>query len=84
MGYDIVYSGSGTIVSKEHTACMYVWGLGHTNPALAPRPSMIYCASPLINPLLTPHFEWNMDFVYGGVVVVPWLHEELAQVQNLK
>jgi hypothetical protein len=37
---------------------MNVWGVGHNNTALAPRPSMIYCAL-LINPLLILHFEWN-------------------------
>jgi hypothetical protein len=35
---------------------MYVWGLGH-NPAPAPRPTMIYCTSLLINTLLFLHFE---------------------------
>jgi hypothetical protein len=35
--------------------CMYVWGVGH-NPALGQRPSLIYCAFPLINPSLIPHF----------------------------
>jgi hypothetical protein len=35
---------------------MYVRGEGH-NLAPAPRPTMIYCASHLINPLLTLHFE---------------------------
>jgi hypothetical protein len=36
--------------------CMYVEG-GARNPALAPRPSMIYCASPIVNRLLILHFE---------------------------
>jgi hypothetical protein len=38
-------------------ACMYVYSRGGPHTALAPRPSLIYCASPLINPLLVPHFE---------------------------
>jgi hypothetical protein len=30
--------------------------VGHSNLALAPRPSLIYCAFPFINPLLILHF----------------------------
>jgi hypothetical protein len=37
--------------------CMYVYSRGGPHTALAPRPSLIYCASPLINPLSVPHFE---------------------------
>jgi hypothetical protein len=40
--------------------------VGHSNLALAPRPSLIYCASPLINPLLILHFGWNVwPFLWG-------------------
>jgi hypothetical protein len=38
--------------------CMYVREVGH-NPVLAPRPSLIYFASPLIITLLIPHFEFS-------------------------
>jgi hypothetical protein len=44
---------------------MYVWGEGH-NPAPVPRPTMISCASPLINPLLILHFEEMQDFFVGA------------------
>jgi hypothetical protein len=37
--------------------CMYVYSRGGSHSAPAPRPSLIYCASPLIRPLLIPHFE---------------------------
>jgi hypothetical protein len=37
--------------------CKYVYSRRGPQTALAPRPSLIYCASPLINPLLVPHFE---------------------------
>jgi hypothetical protein len=33
---------------------------GPWDPTLAVWPSMIYCASPLINPLLVLHFKWNV------------------------
>jgi hypothetical protein len=36
---------------------------------------MNYCASPLINPLLIPHFEWNVELYLGGCHsshLVPW------------
>jgi hypothetical protein len=41
---------------------MNIRGVGHNNPALAPLPSMTYCASPLINPLFILHVEWNVRF----------------------
>jgi hypothetical protein len=41
--------------SDAHTVCMYVYSRGGPQTALAPRPSLIYCASPIINPLLVPH-----------------------------
>jgi hypothetical protein len=41
---------------------------------------MIYCASLLINPLLMYTSNEAQDFVYGGVKVVTWFHEKLAQV----
>jgi hypothetical protein len=51
----------------------------HLDPA--PRPSFIYCASPfLVNPLLIPHFEWNIGLCSWGVMIVTWFHEKLAQV----
>jgi hypothetical protein len=37
--------------------CMYIYSRGGPHTAPAPRPSLIYCASPLINPLSVPHFE---------------------------
>jgi hypothetical protein len=43
-----------------------VRGGGHNNPALAPQPSMIYCASLLINPLLNLHFKWNVQLHLRG------------------
>jgi hypothetical protein len=40
--------------------------VGHSNLALAPQPSLIYCASPLINPLLILHFRWNVGpYLWG-------------------
>jgi hypothetical protein len=36
---------------------MYVYSRGGPQTAPAPRPSLIYCASPILNPLLVPHFE---------------------------
>jgi hypothetical protein len=45
--------------------CIYVRGVGLVRPS-APRPSLIYCASPLISPLLIPHFEWNVGLYLRG------------------
>jgi hypothetical protein len=47
-------------------ATMYVYSRGGPHTALAPRPSLIYCASPLINPLLIPHFEWSAGLYLWG------------------
>jgi hypothetical protein len=43
------------IEKRKMYVCMYKGRA--RNPALAPRPSMIYCAPLLINPLLILHFE---------------------------
>jgi hypothetical protein len=48
--------------------CMYVWGMGH-NPVPAPRPTMIYCAFPLINPLLILHFERNAGLCFWLIMI---------------
>jgi hypothetical protein len=49
--------------------CMYVCKRGVPQPAPAPRPLLIYCASPVINPLLI-----MLDVIYGGVIkVVSWI-----------
>jgi hypothetical protein len=40
--------------------------VGHSNLALAPRPSLIYCASLLINPLLILCFGWNVGHYLWG------------------
>jgi hypothetical protein len=47
----------GDLSWADQGVCMYVYSRGGPRSALAPRPSLIYCASPLINPLLIPHFE---------------------------
>jgi hypothetical protein len=39
---------------------IYICMRGGPHAAPAPRPSLIYCASPLFSPLLIPHFEWNV------------------------
>jgi hypothetical protein len=40
--------------------------MDHSNLALALRPSLIYHASPLINPLLILHFGWNVGpYLWG-------------------
>jgi hypothetical protein len=56
--------------------CTYVCIRGGPwNPALASRPSMIYCASPLINPLLILHFEWNVELYLWrrhNSHLIPW------------
>jgi hypothetical protein len=49
---------------------------GHNNPALTPRPLLIYCAS--LYQIYTSNEMY--DFVYGGVIVVTWFHKELAHV----
>jgi hypothetical protein len=59
--------------------CMYVWGVGFIRPS-ALRPSLIYCASPLISPLLIPHFKLNVWLYLWGRHKVTRFHEELAQV----
>jgi hypothetical protein len=41
--------------------CMHVRGVGHIQP-LHHDPSLFYCALPLINPLLIPHFKRNVQF----------------------
>jgi hypothetical protein len=44
---------------------MNVWEVGHNLvPALGP--SMIYCVSPLINPLLILHFRWYVGLYLWG------------------
>jgi hypothetical protein len=53
---------------------VYVWGVGRI-ASLALRPSVIYCTSLWINPLLIPHFEWNVGLYlwrrHNGHLV-PW------------
>jgi hypothetical protein len=60
---------------RAHLLCllgvrwMYEWMnvcvVGH-NLTLALRPSVIYCSSPLINPLLILHFKWNVGLYLWG------------------
>jgi hypothetical protein len=60
--------------------CMYAYNRGGPHSALALRPLLIYCASPLISPLLIPHFEWSAGLYLWGRHrghLVPW---KLAQV----
>jgi hypothetical protein len=45
------------VCAHSYIVCMYVYSRGGPHSALAPRPSLIYCASPLINHLLISHFE---------------------------
>jgi hypothetical protein len=48
---------------------------GGLHLAPAPRPSLIYCASPLISSLLIPHFKWNVGHYLWGhhkSHLVPW------------
>jgi hypothetical protein len=56
--------------------CMYVCvRVGHSNLALALRPSLICYASPLINPLLILHFGWNVGpylWWHHNSHLVPW------------
>jgi hypothetical protein len=50
---------------KYMYVCMYIWGVALIWPS-ALRPSLIYCASPLISPLWIPHFEWNVGLCLWG------------------
>jgi hypothetical protein len=75
---------SGLFASGFHTkssihyfmyVCMYVCKKCGPHPSPAPRPSLIYCASPLINPLSIPHFEWSVGLCLWGrhkSHLVPW------------
>jgi hypothetical protein len=77
---------------EDHTAmehewmyvCMYVrtyvYEVGHEIQPLH-RDLQWYIVLPLlINPLLILQFEWNVDFIYGGIIIVTWFHKELVQV----
>jgi hypothetical protein len=46
--------------------CMYVYSREGSHSALASRPSLIYCAFPLISPFLIPHFEWSAGLYLWG------------------
>jgi hypothetical protein len=53
--------------------------------APAPRPSLIYCASPLTSPLLIPHFEWNVGLYLCGhhkSHLVPWRTDPGDEILN--
>jgi hypothetical protein len=45
---------------------LYVYSRGGPHSSPAPLPSLIYCASPLISPLLIPHFEWSAGLYLWG------------------
>jgi hypothetical protein len=47
-----------------YVLCMYVWGGQY--PAPAERPLLMYCASPLISPLLIPNFERSVGLCLKG------------------
>jgi hypothetical protein len=54
---------------------MYVCNRGGPRLALALLPFLIYCAFPLISPLLIPHFEWSAGLYLWGrhrSHLVPW------------
>jgi hypothetical protein len=54
---------------------LYVCNRGRSHLALALPPFLIYCASPLISPLLIPHFEWSAGLYFWGCHtshMVPW------------
>jgi hypothetical protein len=61
---------------------MYVYSRGGPHTALAPRPSLIYCASPLINPLSSHTSNEVQDFTYGDVIEVTGFHGKLSQVSK--
>jgi hypothetical protein len=54
---------------------LYVCTSGGPHPAPAPRPSQVYCASPLISPLSILRFEWNLGLCLWGrrsSHLIPW------------
>jgi hypothetical protein len=59
--------------------CIYSREVGLLAPA--PRPSLIYCASPFYLTLYESRtLSEQQGLAYGGVIIVTWFHEELAQV----
>jgi hypothetical protein len=41
---------------------------------------MIYCASPFNEPFINPTPRMSVGLLYGGVIVVTWFRDELAQM----
>jgi hypothetical protein len=63
----VIYRGHRRTTESEYV-CMYVcmykgWA---RNPALAPRPSMIYCASPFNKPFINPTLRMKCRTLFMG------------------
>jgi hypothetical protein len=57
---------------------------GRPKPVLAPRPSMIYCASLSISTIQESYTSNEVqDFTYRGVLILVWLNKVMAQLAKL-